>query len=96
EFSAIKQKLIELKLSYSHGLVVVNNHGNGESQIEFATFSRPPAAINQTTLFSFNRQEEKIIASTAPFSWKPEDSRSAPLSPQALKIINQFSPAGKQ
>ena len=95
EFSAIKQKLIELKLSYNHGLVVVNNHGNGESQIEFATFSRPPEAISQTTLFSFNRQEQKIFASTTPFSWKQEDSRLAPLSPQALKIINQFSAAIK-
>ena len=91
EFSAIKQKLIELKLSYSQGLVVVNNNGNGEVQIEFTAFSRPPEAISKTTLFSFNRQEQKIIASTAPFPWKQEDSRLAPLSPQALKIINQFS-----
>jgi uncharacterized protein (DUF342 family) len=95
EFSAIKQKLIELKLSYSRGLVVVNNHGNGESQIEFATFSRPPETISKTTLFSFNRQEQKILASNAPFSWKPEDSRLAPLSPQALKIIKQFSSVAK-
>ncbi len=95
EFSAIKQKLIELKLSYSQGLVVVNNNGNGETQIEFTAFSRPPEAISQTRLFSFNRQEQKILASTTPFSWKQEDSRLAPLSPQALKIINQFSPVGK-
>ena len=91
EFSAIKQKLIELRLSYSQGLVVVNDNGNGEAQIEFATFSRPPEAISKTTLFSFNRQEQKILASTTPFSWKQEDSRLTPLSPQALKIINQFS-----
>lgn len=95
ELSTIKQKLIELKLSYSQGLIVVNNAGEGDSQIEFATFSRPPAASSQTTFFSFNRQEQKILAGTTPFSWKPEDSRLAPLSPQALKIINQFSPAVK-
>lgn len=93
EFAALKQKLIELKLSYSQGLMVVNNAGDGESQIEFATFSRQPAAITQVTLFSFNRKEQKIVASVAPFSWKSEDSRLALLSPPALKIINQFSVA---
>ena len=92
DFSTLKQNLIELKLSYRRGLIVVNNAGNGESQVEFSTFSRPPEAISKTTLFSFNRQEQKISAGTTPFSWKQKDSC---LSPQALKIINQFYPAGK-
>ena len=95
DYASTKQNLIELRLSYSQGLVVVNDNGNGEAQIEFATFSRPPEAISKTTLFSFNRQEQKIFASTTPFSWKQEDSRLTPLSPQALKIINQFSPVAK-
>ncbi len=95
DYASAKQKLIDLRLSYSHGLVVVNSNGNGEAQIEFATFSRPPEAINKTTLFSFDRQGQKILTSATPFSWKQEDSRLTTLSPRALKIINHFSAAVK-
>lgn len=92
DFSTLKQDLVELKLSYSRGLIVVNNAGDGESQIVFSTFSRPPEAISKVTLFTFNRQGKKISAYTTPFSWKQEDERLTALSPQALNIVNQFFP----
>ena len=95
EYDAIKQNLVELRLSFARGLILVNNNSDGEAQIEFTTFSRPPETVSQATLFRFNRQKQKIIANTAPFSWNQGDSRLTPLSPQALKIMNQFSIAGK-
>jgi len=91
----LKQNLIELKLSYQRGLIIVNDAGSGESQIGFASFSRPPAAVSQTTLFTFHRKKQKITAQAAPFTWRPEEEQTTSLSPRALKIINRFAATEK-
>ena len=95
DFTTLKQNLIELKLSYQRGLIIVNDAGSGESQIGFASFSRPPAAVSQTTLFTFHRKKQKITAQAAPFTWRPEEEQTTSLSPRALKIINRFAATEK-
>lgn len=91
EYAATQQDLIELKLSFTRGLILVNNTGNGEARIEFSTYSRQRESINQPTLFSFNPKEKKIHTSSTPLSWEQEDARLTRLSPQALKLINHYS-----
>ncbi len=95
DFAVLKQNLIELKLSYRRGMIVVNDAGDGESQICFASFHRPPAAASQTTLFTFNRKKQKITTQTAPFTWLPEEKQAPPLNSRALKIINRFTATEK-
>ena len=95
DFAALKQKLIELKLSYSRGLILMNDAGDGDSQISFSSFSHPPVIVDQTTLFSFNRQKKKIAAQAAPFSWPQKEKLINSLSPRALKIIKRYSATDK-
>ncbi|MBN2332720.1 MAG: DUF342 domain-containing protein [Deltaproteobacteria bacterium] len=91
EIIGCKEVIANLRQSFSRGLILADNGGDGEVHINFGTFSRRPTTINTPTLFSFSRNRKTIIATTGPLALHKHDQRLASLSPEALKLLNRFS-----
>jgi len=83
-------QLAELKLGYTHGLIMLNSHGGGDVHLAFAEHQLPPYRADKPILFSFSRSKKKIIASLTPVSLPAGDRRLQQLSPAAMQVFQPF------